>query len=128
MLLWPPDSAPVGRFESVEQVINEVTLVDLPCFEPVIRASVARRQVGAGFRELSDSCPPIPQTVQTDVVVAVRDIRAGERITPAMVRLAGWPYAPADAAIVLTDVIGTRALTAIYREQVLTSARLTDTE
>jgi Flp pilus assembly protein CpaB len=128
VLLWPPESVPIGHLDNIEQVINEVALVDLPCFEPVIQAAIARREVGVGFRDLPERCPPVPETVAVDVVIANRTIYAGEKITPSMIRLAAWPYAPNDAAIALADVIGTYAVTTIYQEQALTSTRLTNTD
>lgn len=123
--MWAVESLPTGYYQDVNHVINEVTLVDLACHEPVLSHTIARREVGTGFLPLPNECETHPDLQTASyVVIAARDIRAGETITPSSVQRVLWHYAPPDGFVNLADVIGLQAKTFIFREQILTSQRL----
>jgi flagella basal body P-ring formation protein FlgA len=123
--MWSVESLPTGHYLELEQVINQVTLVDLTCHEPVLARTIAPRQVGTGFLPLPNDCEENPHSQTASyVVIAARDIQAGETITPASVQRILWHYAPQDSFVNLADVIGSRAKTYIFREQILTTQRI----
>lgn len=49
---WPVASVqavPFNALTDLDQVVNEVTLVDIACYEPILTDTIARREVGSGF-------------------------------------------------------------------------------
>lgn len=123
--LWSVESLPTDYYTNLDEVINQVTLVDLTCHEPVLGRTIAPRQIGTGFLPLPNHCDEHPHSQTASyVVVAARDIHAGETITPASVQRVLWHYAPPDGFVNLADVIGSRTTTYIFREQILTHQRI----
>lgn len=123
--MWAVESLPTDYYQDVDQVINQVALVDLSCYEPILDRMIAPRQVGTGFLPLSNSCEEHPHSQTASyVVVAARDIQVGEIITPSSVHRVLWHYIPQDGFVNLGDVMGLRAETYIFREQILTVNRV----
>lgn len=127
---FPASAAPFSAFHQLEDVINQVTLVDIGCFEPVLAETVAPREVGTGFELLPDTCGSIPifepPLEFVEVVVAVRFIPAGTKITPEMIALHAWPQALVPPGIhdSYMDVVGKIAQVDIVREQFIRSQQI----
>ena len=122
LVRWPRSAAPAEYFTAVDQVINEVALVDIGCFEPVLPQTVSYREIGTGFEPLPGACPLLesqgPEPL-VNVVIARMDIAAGQRIAPEDVALRPWPLdmVPPGAHQAMSEVLGQRARNAIRREQ-----------
>lgn len=126
---WPQAAQPRTAYTELSDVINQVTLVDLSCFEPITAQTIAPREVGDGFLALPGDCPQTfdvnTATPLQSVVVAVRRIIPGQQISPAAVALRDWPshMIPPGAYTTLADAIGTIAQTEILPEQLLHDRR-----
>jgi len=127
---WPEAALPYAAITRLEEAINQVALVDIGCFEPLLANTLAPRTVGSEFLPLPDSCPPlyplpaIPALVNR--VVAAQDIPAGSTIGPQAVILRPWPETllPADALTSFGVVVGRTATVDIWRGQPLRSAQI----
>lgn len=130
-MLWPVDLVPPFAMPA-ETVVNQVTLVDIDCHEVVLTTTVARREVGSGFRDLPGTCDPLqllPVPWQEQyVVVALQLVPEGGVIPPHAVTLRAWPahLVPEGAITAITDVIGQRARVTVRQDQLFTTSRLDD--
>jgi len=127
---WPRTAAPSEYFTAVDQVINEVALVDIGCFEPVLPQTVSYREIGIGFEPLPGACPLLeshePEPL-VNVVIARTDIAANQLIGPEDVALRPWPLdmLPPGAHQAMSEVLGHRVQSAIRREQPVIAGQLT---
>jgi flagella basal body P-ring formation protein FlgA len=130
IVAWPQEAAPSEYFTALDQVINEVALVDIACFEPVLPQTVSYREIGVGFDPLPGTCPALeswePAPV-VNVVIARMDIVAGQRIAPEDVAFRAWPLnmIPPGGFQAMSEVLGQRARNAIRREQPVVAGQLT---
>lgn len=126
----PPESVPVDAVLSLNDVINHVARVDIGCFEPISAETLALREVGSGYVELPQQCPPLAEMAieMGSVVVATRWIPPGEIISPSMVMLRDYPLAliSPDAITSLSDAIGKQTDVDILREQPIRVYHLND--
>jgi len=126
---WPLETGFSTAFSNVDDVINEVALVDIGCFQPIVSAVIARREVGSGFETLPRSCPPLPTLTDEMVNIAVPQmfITTGTEIRPAMVTLRAWPavYAPSGAINNFADVVGAIARIDLFEEYPILTDQLT---
>jgi Flp pilus assembly protein CpaB len=110
---WPQAAAPLSALTDLDAVINQVSLVDIDCYEPIIQPIIARRTAGSGFLPMPGDCPPVTTDIRelTMIAVAIDYIPAGATIAPSAVALQPWPQAliPPGALNALSDVVGATA-------------------
>ena len=123
--VWPAIAAPHIAATDLAEVINQVSLVDIDCTQPILMGTLAQRTRGTGFTPLPDRCLPLlplwsPITF-VDIVIAVQSIPAGATIAPNMIAMRPWPepFLPDDVLLTFADVIGRVARVDIYQEQPL---------
>lgn len=129
---WPQANTPMEYFTALDAVINEVALVDIGCYEPVLPHAVAYREIGTGFDPLPGICPPVSALSDasnlslTRIVMARKDIAPGQRIEPDDIAMRSWPgvYLPAGVYHSMSEILGHVALKAIQREQPITTDRV----
>lgn len=125
VVTWPEAVVPQNSIATLDEVINEVALVDLFCFQPVLESLIARRTVGSDYFPLPDRCPPTPELTPpyryVDVAFAVQYIDPGQTITPHMIAFRPWPQAlaPEGAVREYMDVVGKTSQVELLREQPL---------
>lgn len=125
----PLRSMPFSAVTDITEIVNQVTRVDLGCYEPIIEDVLALREAGSGFLTFTN-CPPIPQAQQpfrmVNIVIATINLPANTQILPNMVALRPYPFhlIPLGALTNLSDAIGTITTTDILREQPITDVRV----
>lgn len=128
---WPENSLPNEVMTDVNAVVNQVALVDIVCFEPILPGMIAPRTIGSGFEPLPGDCgvPPIitPTLSLTGVAIARQYIPIGTTITPDMIVMRAWPVAllPPGAIQAAGSVIGRTTRQDILREQPILTSRIT---
>jgi flagella basal body P-ring formation protein FlgA len=114
----------------VDEVINQVTLTDIGCYEPILTNIIAPRVTGSDYFDMEAVCPPLgsPTSPLTfvDVSIAVTDIAAGQIIAPSDIALRPIPdyLVPLNSTTDLRDVIGRVAIVDILQEQPITTERI----